>query len=749
MKVFRSLLGSAVAAALLTASTACFAFGDWADAQVTNDLAVVRPLPANMQVQAQNPPGIQWPRHKSKPAQYMLELTGPDGVKNIPVSRLWYLPAKKLTPGTYSWRVRPGNTTDWTALRTFVITSASADFEIPDDETLRSRTQSRSRPRSLQIGFQTYKNWSAPQLAERKPAFDAMVNDVAWRIPGMTDVSDSEWVVYPAAENSAAKAAQLVKIGQRISGAARQLESAALLYRLTGEVKYLNEALRRGDALAALSVSGPTAYIYTDAPSRQIALALIKGIDQLYNEIGTGDAGRRARWLASVNVRTQQMYQDVAGADGRLDMYPFDSHGGSNLGYLTVIAALSVGLIPEADAWFTYSFRAYAHQIYIWSSPEGGFANGTAYGTYTAVISTQLWQTLKLTTGVDLFTKPWSAGFLNFLMQFLPPGTKNNVFGDEHELVPNMGAVKGFAARFATPQAAWYYKSLAGSEEPSNLLQAPYPMPASTVTPVAPANAAVFPSIGWAAMHSNITDTARTSVFFKSSPFGAYNHSHGDQNSVVLFSGGVPLLIEAGYEDYYGSPMAANWYRQTKAHNAVTYDGGIGQLITGNVENLGRPSKITAFSTTSSVDFVEGDAIQSYGTALSTARRQVWYLRNSNAVVVRDILAAPVARSFEWNFHAPVSITNPQTGEYQITNGARSVCVRSIGPTPATFKKWAGTAPLAGTFEDHAAFVLPAATAAEFLVLLDVGCKRPAVQLSTTATGRTLKVGSDTIAIGK
>ncbi len=746
MKIHRALLGSAIALGLMAVSP--IGRADWAQ---TNDPAMVRPMPNNMQLQPQNPPSFTWPRHASKPTSYVLEITGPNGVMApITVSRLWYLPTTALPAGKYSWRVRPSNTTDWTTPRSFVINSSSVSYEIPDDNTLRIRTVGKARPRMLSATFPLYKNWSAAQLRERGAAYTAMRNEVIWRTTAMTNVADSEWVVYSPTENSAAKAAQANLMGQRLSTAGRQLESAALLYRLTGEKAFLDEALRRGDALAALSTSGPTSYISTDQGSRQISLSLIKGADLLWNEMVASDPDRRTRWLNSVAVRTEAMYVDLSGNDDRLDRYPFDSHGGSNLGYLSVIAALSVGNIPQADRWFSFSFRAYAQQIYAWSGPEGGFANGTAYSVYTADIALQLWQPILHATGVNFFAKPWSGGFLRYLMAFLPPGQPTNVFGDEHELTPDMRFIKAFAARFNTPQAAWLVRTLPEGEDSTTLLQAPFPLPsaqAATATP--PPNSTVFSSIGWAAMHSDITSTARTSVYFKSSPYGAYNHSHGDQNSIVLFSGGKPLLIESGYEDYYGSPMANSWYRQTKAHNAVTYDGQIGQQITGNTENLVRNGKITAFSTTPSMDFVEGDAQLAYGAVVSVAKRQVWYLRNTNAVVVRDKMVAPVAHKFEWNFHAPSVITNPSAGLYQITNGTQQVCLRSIGETPTTFTKWVGTAPKAGKVEDHAAFVLPAATTAEFLVLLDVGCRRPPTQLTTTATGWTLKVGADTIVIAK
>ena len=35
-------------------------------------------------------------------------------------------------------------------------------------------------------------------------------------------------------------------------------------------------------------------------------------------------------------------------------------------------------------------------------------------------------------------------------------------------------------------------------------------------------------------MHSSLSDPNRLSIFFKSSPYGSYNHSHADQNSFVI-----------------------------------------------------------------------------------------------------------------------------------------------------------------------------------------------------------------------
>ena len=249
-------------------------------------------------------------------------------------------------------------------------------------------------------------------------------------------------------------------------------------------------------------------------------------------------------------------------------------------------------------------------------------------------------------------------------------------------------------------------------------------------------------------MHSDLNNLQRTSVYFKSSPYGSVSHSHGNQNGFVLTSAGVPLLSETGWYDWFGSPMHTGWYRQTKSTNALTYDGGVGQVVEGFREPKIYNGTITAFSTTPALDFVQGDATMAYAGALSSAIRQVWYLRSSDAVIVRDKASSASKRTFEWNFHALAPILRDATGMVSIVNQGRSVCVKPIGTPGLRFEKRTGPPPRAGTYEDHAVFVndVPA-TSADFLVLLDVGCKNPAVTVTPTATGRQVTVGTQSVLV--
>lgn len=674
---------------------------DWAQ---STDPLVINPGPALGQVQPQNPPGFTWARHPAGPAQYELELTlqGAAPTSAI-VERNWYLPAKALALGSYSWRVRPLGSTDWSAPRTFVIATRSTVFEVPDNATLRARIVARGHPRSLPPSFVPMTKWNAARMAELEPYTSRMTNEIKLQITALPQLSDARWQLAIAAPLTADMNAQQADIRNRVNEASRELQAAAVMWRLKGDPMYLAEALRKGDQLAALNPAGPTSYANQDQATREIAIALAKGADVLAGDL---DPVRRAAWLASVTARANEMYANLAGDNGRLDQYPFDSHGNTDLVFLVLISSLTLGDIPDAQKWFDFSFRAYANSPSPWSGPEGGYANGTAYAEYTAGYLVSLWDPLSQATGVNFYGKPWTTGFLDFATEFTPPGARTHVFGDASETKPDTRVFHAFASRLWSPRAAWYVKNLGGTEDTLSLLQAPYPMPVASTTYLSPpSNSAYYPSIGWVAIHSDLGSPGRTSVFFKSSPYGSFNHSHGDQNGFTLSVAGQPLIIKAGWYDWYGSPYWKTWYHQTRSQNAITFDGGKGQLVDGYRETLQHNGKITAFSAQPAYDYAEGDAQPAYGTQLTMAKRQLWYLRTVNAVLIRDKLAATVPHTFEFNLHAPIAIVAEDSSNVKIAINGQSVCVRSLGA--GAWSSWVGAAPKPGTVEDHGAFPSP------------------------------------------
>ena len=336
---------------------------------------------------------------------------------------------------------------------------------------------------------------------------------------------------------------------------------------------------------------------------------------------------------------------------------------------MAAISALMLDSLPDAEDWFRNSFRAYVNYQSPWGDEEGGYGNGSAYAEYSAWAFVDFWDLIAAATGVSIYEKPWSKGLFRFLACFVPPGSPSHAFGDAAETKPYFPILKAFANRYEDGLSEWYSQNLTVAEDVFTALTNPVSKAQRGAISKAPEkNACIFKYIGWAGMHSRWADPKRTSIYFKSSRYGSYSHSHADQNSFTLIAAGRPLFIDSGAYDWYGSPHWKNWYRQTAAHNAITYDNGKGQVTEGDEQAREPQGRITRFETTSDVDFVEGDAIRAYGGKLTKANRKLWFIRSEGALVIRDDVASDQNRVFEWNAHALSDFRRINTDTYEIRN---------------------------------------------------------------------------------
>jgi hypothetical protein len=721
-----------------------------ADWLVANSQLAARPSPNEAEVMAQNPPSFRWSRHSTLPATYDLELIDPSGQRKLVQSDTnWHLPDYALANGNWAWRVRPSGTADWSDLRHFTLGPESHTFLVPESMVLKRRVLEHARPRSLQVVNGGAEAWSALAAAQRPAALTQLEEQVrkAMQLPS---VSDADFPVDIAGRIDWTKLAQIRKAYTQITRVGQQAESAALLFRLTRDNTYLNEARRRAAELAALDPEGVTAHSKDDQTSRRIGLSLAIVTDQLSDTLSPAMS---TVWWNAVGLRAAAIYADLAKNGGHLAQFPYQSHAGVNLGYLAALATLSLGEQPGAVQWFDFAVRQHFHHVWPYSGSEGGYANGTAYAMYVIHDALRIWPVLHNATGVDLFAKPWSEGMVNYFAWFVPPGTPTQMFGSDAESRPVPWLLKAFASRVATPAAKWYANNLIGEVDALMLLQAPYPLPLELVpTALPPPSAAWIRSIGWVAMHSSLADRGRTSVYFKSSPFGAYEHSHADQNSFVINSAGRALLTDSGIYDWYGSAHFTGWYRRTEAHNAVTFDGGQGQFSRDSAEgSFAAVGKVLSATLTPPLYRVEGDATPAYTGALSKAIRTLWYAPDQGWVVVRDRLASPQPRRFELNLHALAPFRENSSG-YRVTNDGVSACIDVLSPQQLTQGivttgypvKPDGPKP-ASSHSLRLSTKL-AVSSTELWLAIRVGCDGNALTLSALAGGQ-MRVSNDKIAI--
>lgn len=122
----------------------------------------------------------------------------------------------------------------------------------------------------------------------------------------------------------------------------------------------------------------------------------------------------------------------------------------------------------------------------------------------------------------------------------------------------------------------------------------------------------LLPDIGSTAMPSDPAGPKWKLIYYESNPCGSHNHGHAGRNAFVLHAGGQALLEGTGKFDFHDSEHAGRWCTTTKAPNAPTFDGGIGQLA----RSTSSPSRLVSSLLTCDYCIVTVDATPAYGVHL-------------------------------------------------------------------------------------------------------------------------------------
>jgi hypothetical protein len=725
-------MASLASTAITAAAIAC---GAQSDFMVRSDPTLAPVRPADCSTTAQTPPEFTWPPQEGEKT-YTVILRHPDGrAETRTTTRNWLAWDQVLEPGTYTWQVKfsPGGETG--APRRFTIAGDAVAFLVPDAERALEHARAVPHPRTWPRGPESP---LAAVKAERARGFAALIDEVEGKIERPVEEepkSESINVNYEAT----------------VAEQKRTLNSA-FAWAATHDRRYGADAARRLLAQAAWSATGPISFKANDTASRNVAWTLALGYDWAYDYLAPA---QRATILAAIRVRTRDMYDKLIASDA-ITAYPYDSHGNLTLTLTAAIAALVAGDVPQADAWFRDAVPAAVVWTSPWGANDGGFGNGTAYGLWDTQSDLIGWYVLKNAAGIDIARKEWVRNHPRYLAYFVPPGTPSGTFGDGSEDIQaelQARVADALSSFVPSPLGKWYAAQLR-AEDPSRLevLLAPRAPRGGGAFPAGTPNDAFFPSIGWVAMHSSLADPQRASVYFKSSPYGSYNHSHADQNSFIVNYRGERLAIQSGYYDDYRTPHWTQWYKQTRSANAITFDGGQGQG-TGGKQFAG---EVDHFESDAAHAFAVGHAERAYGGALTRAQRSMLYLR-PDVVLVHDVVASAAPRTWEWNIHALDRMRKFSERRISITRGKAQMCVEMLSGPEVAFSQTDrfSVAPASPSGEKrpnqwHGVFATTRkSTAAEFVVMMRIGAdcssQAPATSARRVAGGWEVAVDGRTV----
>lgn len=706
---------------------AAYADGDWL---VVDDPLAAAIRPADGATVEQTPPDFSWP-DVDKRARYAVNLTYPGGkVRSLPAPQNYLNWDEVLAPGRYRWSVTmsgagPERTSQ---TRAFTVSRDAKPFLAPDMEVLAARLKAKPHPRGLPDAA------TLALMAKQRPeGIRQLRAEVEVRMRKSPP---------PPAPDSASPGRDNGQVYDEVKRTLNALTAAVLL----GDERYVQDAVRRLKNLASWDPDGPTSYNRRglNMAARTLTHALVLGFDWLHPKLSPQE---KSLLLRAIGRRLAHLHADVIGRRSRVARHPRDSHGQLTATMLGMMSALVLGDIPEAEEWMRQALPLAINLTQPWGGEDSGFSNGMAYGIWDTGDLQSHWYVARWATGIDFAQKAWVRNWAKVLAYFNPPGTPARLFGDGHEqaMLGEQSARfgKGYAHFAPTPLARWYASRLSGEAplrfeylmSPPADFNGPQPLPPGTP------HSLYLPTTGWVAMHSDLADDKRVSVYFKSSPppHGAFNHQHADQNGFVINAGGERLAIESGYYDAWKSPHWWKWLKNTRAKNAITFDGGQGQIFfeQSDYKRMGY-GRITRFERAPQYDVVTGDATHAYDGALTQALRTLVYLR-PNVLLVHDTLASARPRRWEWNIHALNRMKQASARRIEIESNGQRLCVEMLGGPPVRFSQtneWPeDAAPRRGEPQWHGRFATEPLPAAQFVALLDVGCAAGRASATRAADG--------------
>lgn len=519
--------------------------------------------------------------------------------------------------------------------------------------------------------------------ASRAPAFQSLQRRMTRHADPLQQVDADDLTVRPErAQKGSAEAIRLERSLQSTSDRLhRDVEASLWLWRLTSEAHWLQRALQSVAWFAAADINVTRA----DVAAGRALTALVMAIDWV--PATAWPDGARAQAMQAANKLYAAMVDHVVTGPRSLRVR-LESHRSALLPRLAVAAlVLQRWQSAETLGMCTDVLAHFLREPWPWGGADGGFAGGTAYASWHVLASVSSWDRFRRATGVDpIRDAPGLSSFGEFARYTMrvaeEPGSK---FGDAAERdigEARASMIRAYAARRGLPELVRFASFFTRHDRTRiELLTAPVDIPEAAVAQGGDSleSVKVFDAVGVASLRNGDEPDAGFVAYLRSSPYGGLSHGHADQNAVLLYLNGQPVLRPSGVYDAYASAHHLGWTRRTVAHNALTFDGGIGQTrgeVRGGSQDAN--GRIAAHGLAHGVAWAVGDATPAYDGDVSHYRR--WVVRfDEGAVVLLDSVEAPRPRRWELNFHTSTP-ARPARAERALAfrvGGGDEVCISS------------------------------------------------------------------------
>ena len=181
------------------------------------------------------------------------------------------------------------------------------------------------------------------------------------------------------------------------------------------------------------------------------------------------------------------------------------------------------------------------------------------------------------------------------------------------------------------------------------------------ISPQSPSAACrVFPDSGYAVLRSGWGDEDHH-LCFDCGPIGrglhaqdipAFTHGHADMLSLTLSAFGKPLLVDAGFYTFNGSPDWHRYCREVQGHNTVRVDGASqAKLSVANHWSCAAVPGPIVWQSGAKSEFVQGSHSGFYGIEGKVCHRRAIFWKRNSYWLILDRLEGQGAHFVEVFFH--------------------------------------------------------------------------------------------------
>lgn len=611
-------------------------------------------------VSSENPPRFSWMPANDDNKWYTLEICSDENFSeantifydDLPYN--FFAPDKCLENGDYFWRygLKTESAILYSQVRKFTINDSSVKTPVPAYKT-RFDDVNLSHPR-LWMNSEKIEEFKKNLKQNSSYCnFDRFFDKCV--LPRLNKKVVAEPARYPNDKRVVHLWRQNYMDCQEAYNYVKFLTVAGVILEDKSIIEKAKEALL---SVSSWDVTGSTGRDYNDECAFRVEEALCWGYDWLYNYLSEDE---RIRVRKVLFTRTEQVAKHAM-VSSKIHFSLFDSHAIRSLSSAMVPACVAMlKEEPEAEEWLNYTVD-YLSVLYTpWGGTDGGWAEGGLYWTTGMAYLISALDILKNYTGIDIFKRPFFQKTGSYPLYCFPHDTYRASFCDQSNLGEKPILKTGFNAReFAgitgNGEYQWYFEQIAKRESYDDtrffnigwwdfyfdeMVYLSNYKSVKAVPPKAGRNVKWFKDIGWVAVHKDMqNENEHISFITKSSPYGSVSHSHGDQNSMLLFAYGEPLLIESGYYVGFNTSMHRDWRKKTLSQNTLLINGQCQYFGMDKTVQLVSTGKVLDVKETANCVHISEDATNAYKVNVNdlvSYVRDIYFVDDEYFIVVDSV----------------------------------------------------------------------------------------------------------------